>query len=252
MSDWLVDYYALTTVVLVTAVVVMGRLRQPARRLSVAWSSACGLLVLAVLTALPVWPRTSWPVLGDRLPPNRPTAGTGLPQSAASPTLFPTELVPALPESSASPAAIKTELFDHPDRARVEKATSQAVRAHRAESMRSNSDADWPALGRWVFCSGAGLMLVWLLAGSWHTAAIRRRSVFGAWLDKGLPGTSRRPRHGRSLSCCSPSGWPSPSRSASGGRASSCPVSLPTTSRDTGWRPHWHMNGLTSRTATSG
>ena len=60
MSDWLVDYYALTTVVLVAAVVVMGRLRQPARRLSVARSAVVGLAMLAVLAALPGWPRASW------------------------------------------------------------------------------------------------------------------------------------------------------------------------------------------------
>ena len=60
MSDWLVDYYALATVVLVAAVVVMGRLRQPVRRLFVARSAAVGLAMLAVLAALPGWPRASW------------------------------------------------------------------------------------------------------------------------------------------------------------------------------------------------
>ena len=64
LSDWLVDYYALATVVLVAAVVVMGRLRQPVRRLFVARSAALGLAILAVVAALPGWPRAC--LLGRR------------------------------------------------------------------------------------------------------------------------------------------------------------------------------------------
>ena len=67
------DYYALTTVVLVGAVVVMGRLRQPVRRLSVARSAVVGLAMLAVLAALPGWPRACWRGRPGRTEPDRPT-----------------------------------------------------------------------------------------------------------------------------------------------------------------------------------
>ena len=68
------DYYALTTVVLVAAVVVMGRLRQPVRRLSVARSAVVGLAMLAVLAALPGWPRRSGAAgPGERSPIDRPS-----------------------------------------------------------------------------------------------------------------------------------------------------------------------------------
>ena len=41
---WLIDFYALATVVLLATVVILGRLNQPARRLSVAWSASVGLV----------------------------------------------------------------------------------------------------------------------------------------------------------------------------------------------------------------
>ena len=60
---WLADYYALATVVLLATVAALGLLRQPGRRLSVARSAVGGLAALAVLAALPGWPRVSWPSL---------------------------------------------------------------------------------------------------------------------------------------------------------------------------------------------
>ena len=42
LCEWLVDYYAFATVVLLAAAVAHGLLRQPARRLSVAWSAVNG------------------------------------------------------------------------------------------------------------------------------------------------------------------------------------------------------------------
>ena len=87
MSDWLVDYYALTTVVLVAAVVVMGRLRQPVRRLSVARSAVVGLAMLAILAALPGWPRACWRGRPGRTQPDRPTvaAASGQDSGIATP-----------------------------------------------------------------------------------------------------------------------------------------------------------------------
>ena len=73
VCDWLVDYYALTTVVLVAAVAAIGWLRQPARRLLLARSGVVGLAMLAILAALPGWPRASWLGCPARTQPARPT-----------------------------------------------------------------------------------------------------------------------------------------------------------------------------------
>ena len=60
LCHWLVDYYALATVVVLAALGVMGRLRQPARRLLVArFSAVVGLAALVILAALPGWPRSA-------------------------------------------------------------------------------------------------------------------------------------------------------------------------------------------------
>jgi hypothetical protein len=81
VCDWLVDYYALTTVVLVAAVAAMGWLRQPARRLLVARSGVVGLAMLAILAALPGWPRASWRVRPARTQPVRPPIAASEPDS---------------------------------------------------------------------------------------------------------------------------------------------------------------------------
>src|SRR5215469_14066809 len=56
---WLVDYYALSTCVMAAVAAAMFAIRQPARRLVVAWSGLVGLAVLLVFAMLPGWPRTS-------------------------------------------------------------------------------------------------------------------------------------------------------------------------------------------------
>ena len=65
-SHWLADYYAVATFVFLGTGLIMVVLRQPARRLAVAWTALGGLVALSVLGAIPFWPRTSliaWPAL---------------------------------------------------------------------------------------------------------------------------------------------------------------------------------------------
>ena len=74
-SNWLLVDRLLRprTVVLLATFCIFRRLNQPARRLSVAWSALGGLAALAVVTALPTWPRISWPGLPKRLATDRPS-----------------------------------------------------------------------------------------------------------------------------------------------------------------------------------
>ncbi|MFI5456242.1 MAG: M56 family metallopeptidase [Isosphaerales bacterium] len=57
LTSWLVDMYLLSSVLLMTGLVVMHWLRQPARRIAVARSLAAGLAALVLLAAAPGWPR---------------------------------------------------------------------------------------------------------------------------------------------------------------------------------------------------
>ncbi len=168
VCDWLVDYYALTTVVLVAAVAAMVALRQPARRLLVARSGVAGLAMLAILAAFPGWPRATWRVRPARSQPvRRPIApsaneselATSLPLAARIEP--PREAPPGQPLPSA-----------RGEETRAEGTSSQpAVRSSAVDPM-----PDWPALAGRAFVAGGGLVLAWLGIGLWQTAVLRRRS----------------------------------------------------------------------------
>jgi beta-lactamase regulating signal transducer with metallopeptidase domain len=59
VSRWLWDFYSWATVLLAVALVTNYFLSQPARRMVIAWSTAWGLLALALLTAVPSWSQYS-------------------------------------------------------------------------------------------------------------------------------------------------------------------------------------------------
>ena len=173
MSDWLVDYYALTTVVLVAAVVVMGRLRQPARRLSVARSAVVGLAMLAVLAALPGWPRASWRGRPGRTQPDRPTvaAASGPDSGITTPAQLGTRPEPrdAMPTGPSLPAGREESI--RAGGASTQPAVGTSVRIPTVEWT-----SDWPDLAGRAFVAGGALVLAWLGIGLWQTAVIRRRS----------------------------------------------------------------------------
>jgi WD40 repeat protein len=171
--DWLVDYYVLATVVLVAAIVIMGRLRQPVRRLSVARSAFFGLAMLAVLAALPGWPRACWRVSAGRTQPDQTAVAAASAQDSGGTT----------------PPQLGTR-----PKARDAMPTGPSLPAGREQSIRSGGESTQPAVGtsvriptaEWMpdlldlvgrtFVAGAALVLAWLGIGLWQTAVIRRRS----------------------------------------------------------------------------
>ncbi len=173
MSDWLVDYYALATVVLVAAVVVMGRLRQPARRLTVARSAVVGLVILAVLAALPGWPRASWRSRPGQTPSDRPTvAAASVPDSGiTAPSQFGTRLAPrdATPTGSSLPAGRAESI--RAGGASAQPGVGPSVRIPTVEGT-----SDWPDLAGRAFVAGGTLALAWLGIGLWPTTVLRRQS----------------------------------------------------------------------------
>jgi len=173
MSDWLVDYYALATVVLVAAVVVMGRLRQPARRLSVARSAVVGLAMLAVLAALPGWPRASWRIRPGRTPSDRPTvaAASGPDSGITTPAQLGTRPEPrdAMPTGPSLPAGRAESI--RAGGASTQPGVGPSVRIPTVEWT-----SDWPDLAGRAFVAGGALVLAWLGIGLWQTAVVRRQS----------------------------------------------------------------------------
>jgi hypothetical protein len=170
MSDWLVDYYALTTVVLVAAVVIMGRLRQPARRLSVARSAVVGLAMLAVLAALPGWPRASW---RGRTQPDRPTvaAASGPDSGIMTPAQVGTRPGPPdpIPTGPSLPAGRE-------ERIRAGGASAQPLAGASVQIPAVEWASDWPDLAGRAFVTGGALALAWLGIGRWRTTVLRRQS----------------------------------------------------------------------------
>jgi WD40 repeat protein len=173
IGDWLVDYYALTTLVLVGAFVVMGRLRQPVRRLSVARSAIVGLAMLAVLAALPGWPRACWRVRPGRTQPDRPTvvATSGQDSRIITPAQLGVRPVPrdAMPPSPS--LAARREDSTRAGHASMQPAVGRSIRKPTVEST-----SHWLDLVGGAFVACGALVLAWLGIGLWQTAVIRRQS----------------------------------------------------------------------------
>ncbi len=60
LVGWLVDYYALSSVLLLFGLAAMNWLKQPARRIAVARAVVGSLLASVLMTAIPGWPRLEW------------------------------------------------------------------------------------------------------------------------------------------------------------------------------------------------
>lgn len=57
---WLIDVHILSALLLGTLLLAFLAIRQPARRMTFARAGVIELVVLAILTAIPGWPRWSW------------------------------------------------------------------------------------------------------------------------------------------------------------------------------------------------
>jgi beta-lactamase regulating signal transducer with metallopeptidase domain len=57
IAYWLIDYYIAATVVLIVVTLAHHVISQPARRLALHWGTLVGLALLAVMSAVPGWPR---------------------------------------------------------------------------------------------------------------------------------------------------------------------------------------------------
>ncbi|TWU21967.1 carboxypeptidase regulatory-like domain-containing protein [Bythopirellula polymerisocia] len=148
-SRWLGDFYLLATLLLGGEFLVCLFAGQPARRIALAWATAGGLIVLAMLCALPGWssvhllsPAPEIPVWAENL---QPIAGQAIRQSMP--------VVPRISEGSSMPAP-----------------------PLRVEPSESISVIDWGVLVLYLFATCSVIVVVWLTLGAWQVRRLRRKA----------------------------------------------------------------------------
>ncbi len=183
-AAWLIDYFAAATIVLAAALVVRSFVRQPAARMAAAWSACLGLVAVAVLTALPMWPR----IAVEDLPPIWPA-----PITAQAPPAWETSADPATFPAEAVAFAAPIEISQHEPMAALPIAPADVAVFRLARSHM--------AAGAWL--AAAAMAIGWVLLGRWRTSALLRTAVKApawAWdeLKAIIQRTSRNAAEGKS------------------------------------------------------
>ena len=151
-SRWLWDYFLLATVLLAVVLVLGKLLRQPARRMAVHWSTATGLLLLALLCAMP-----GWSVVNLLSSPSEPSpVSTSDLQALAGPALQTAILPP-------------TSLLAKPSTATP---TNTAVATAPTETVA----VDYGLLISCVVAAGSILFAFWLAIGHWQMRRLRSQA----------------------------------------------------------------------------
>ncbi|MBN2579802.1 MAG: hypothetical protein JXB10_12510 [Pirellulales bacterium] len=156
LVGWLADYYLATTLLLLITWIGWRWVRQPARRITAAWTVTLELLVLAVVCALPFWPRIA-------LRPAAPVESTVV---ADLPVVANQEIPtfrPIRPHSNPLPAGegtlVEPEVAEPPPPAPAE------------------SPWTWSDTIAAVYLAGAALAGFWLCWGALASSWICRRAV---------------------------------------------------------------------------
>ena len=151
-SRWLWDYFLLATVLLAVVLVVGKLLRQPARRMAVHWSTAAGLLLLALLCAVP-----GWSIVNLLSAPSEPLpVSTSDLQPLAGPVLQ-TAIVPP------------TSLLAKPSTVTP---TTTVV----ATAPTKTAAVDYGLLISYVVVAGSTLLAFWLALGHWQMRRLRSQA----------------------------------------------------------------------------
>lgn len=141
VTRWLWDYYLLATVLLVAILLVTKLLAQPARRMAIHWSTAGGLLVLAVLCAIPGWSLIH--MLSATVPMDPPSTQL---HPGSQNLMLPSEPPLVLQQAPIEDAQIQIQTQPAP------------------EPMVS-WNLDFQVLSCLVFAAGSTLLLIWLTIG---------------------------------------------------------------------------------------
>ncbi|MBN1591010.1 MAG: M56 family metallopeptidase [Pirellulales bacterium] len=153
LLGWLADYYLLATLFLAALLLARQWIRQPAHRLTLAWVVSVELIVLAVICALPFWPRIS--LVGVLTPEATPAA---VDSNNPTPPMTGTLRLQRLPQPA--PHNTSTE--------KSTEATPSPVALAAAEP-KPVEPLDWIGLGAKAYLfgiAGVGLWLAWGVLGS--------------------------------------------------------------------------------------
>ncbi|NOY29640.1 MAG: M56 family metallopeptidase [Planctomycetes bacterium] len=153
-SRWLWDYFLLATVLLAVVLIGGRLLTQPARRMAVHWSTASGLLLLALLCAMP-----GWSVVNLLSAPDRP-----------SPTWV-SEL-----KSLADPALQTATLEPTPLQAPPSAAAQMFTDTTTVKVPVKNVAIDYGILISYAVAVGSILFSLWLLLGTWQVYRLRSQA----------------------------------------------------------------------------
>ena len=191
-NAWLVDFHLAATLLLLVVLIAMRFIKQPARRLAIAWAVVLGLPALAIAVAVPCWPRVS--LVSHRVnsvePLSAPEAVLG-----THPIVEP-NAEPAWDTRggrvSAFPVQLPHDGMDTPTRSELSPVDAATAPLPAPSRIRANG----PLLFLALFASGSVASIVWLLLGVIQ-ASILCRSANGAPLEllaelKALVGCERR------------------------------------------------------------
>ena len=155
VSNWLWDYYLLATALLAAVLLGTRTLTQPARRVAIQWATAVGLLLLALLCAIP-----GWSLLHMTSPPP-PEAAAWMDE--LEPVIGPAIQIAGLPQNF-SPTVPAVE--DFPGDVEI----PEVVPATRIVVI------DYGILVSYAIGIGALISLLWLAMGAWQVHRLRAQA----------------------------------------------------------------------------
>ena len=179
LVGWLADYYALATLLLLGTCIAWRWIRQPAHRLVIAWMLSGELIVLAVVCALPSWPRFAL------IAATAPEAVAKQPAVEEPPPLLARPPMPVAPEAEPEQVSVDSVKADAPE--------PPAVPVLRWPQL---TGVQWIAVG---YLAGAALVGLWLSWGAVATTWVRKRawpagSSLRTELSRVVPADGRMPR----------------------------------------------------------
>lgn len=195
---WAVDFHLPAGVLLLAVTLCLIRVRQPARIRAIGGAAAIGLLLLALLTVLPGWPRMAWRHAPPR--PASPRLAQALPSAGASNELLTVN-------SWAMPEGGNHERVPAPEQAPLATDVRQAAQADPPSAKPQSSAVtpsaanrvNGPALAGVLLLVGAAWAGLWLLLGTVQAARIRRRAFaagpgLAGVLDRMVGAAGRKPQ----------------------------------------------------------
>ncbi len=163
MLTWFADYYLLSTLLLALVLLLGGMMRQPARRLALAWAAVASLVLLGALLAVPGWSVVH--LLGS--PPPRPEITIAVvekPQNEVA--AFPTAESSLSQLPNYTPPGILLPIDD----GTTSRALSQTTPA-------TISEVNLSPYFLLPLLIGSATVLAWLAIGAWQTNRLVRQST---------------------------------------------------------------------------